>query len=436
MPTSDFKRQQAQLQQFFETYAEEAAQISRFQERQSKLDGPTLVKALVLGWLQNPQASLEQLTKVCADLGVDITRQGLNARITAETVMFLALMFQHSLAHFREQVGIKPGILAYFQAVRILDSTLIELPPALRLLFASCRPGRAALKTHLCFEYLSGGLDALDWVAGDSPDQNCRLHQTLAEPRSLLLFDLGYFKQEILAEIDARQAFFTCRLQSQTAVYDRDGQRLDLVALVHTLSAPVTEVPVSIGRTVRLPVRLLIQPVPQAVADERRRKAKAKARRQKKTCSAAYLILLGFNLFITNIPADWVAAADILALYRLRWQIELIFKAWKSQLALPHLGHWRPERVFCQLYARFLGIVLCHWWVAPYRFQALPELSFAKALPLIRDYLPRLRRIMAHPTWRGLLTLLQQLKEDFFRFARKDRRKKSPSTLARLLLKT
>ena len=39
-------------------------------------------------------------------------------------------------------------------------------------------------------------------------------------------------------------------------------------------------------------------------------------------------------ILVTSLPPDNFAAADILALYRLRWRIELVFKRLKSLVGL------------------------------------------------------------------------------------------------------
>src|SRR2546422_4094099 len=82
-------------------------------------------------------------------------------------------------------------------------------------------------------------------------------------------------------------------------------------------------------------VRLVAVPVPEAVANERRRKAKQN-RDQRCHPNAQRLFLLGWNLLITNVPRSIWPAKVVAAIYRMRWRIEMIFKAWKSHLGLRH----------------------------------------------------------------------------------------------------
>ena len=54
-------------------------------QRRSKLTGAGLVQTLVLGWLAEPAATLQQLTQMAARLGITITPQALQQRFTATT---------------------------------------------------------------------------------------------------------------------------------------------------------------------------------------------------------------------------------------------------------------------------------------------------------------------------------------------------------------
>ena len=57
-------------------------------------------------------------------------------------------------------------------------------------------------------------------------------------------------------------------------------------------------------------------------------------RDRRTTPSAERLYLLGWNLLITNVPRSLWPAKALQPIYRLRWRVEMIFKAWKSHLGL------------------------------------------------------------------------------------------------------
>lgn len=78
-------------------------------------------------------------------------------------------------------------------------------------------------------------------------------------------------------------------------------------------------------------------PVPEPLANERRRKARAN-RDRRLSPSPAHLFLLGWNIFVTNVPVAVWSPKTLLGIYRLRWRIEMIFKAWKSRLGFRQLN--------------------------------------------------------------------------------------------------
>jgi hypothetical protein len=78
-------------------------------------------------------------------------------------------------------------------------------------------------------------------------------------------------------------------------------------------------------------------PVPDAVANHRRRKLRQN-RDSSLNPSKEHFYLLGWNIFLTNVPSDVWPAKQLPVIYRFRWRIETLFKAWKSHLALTELS--------------------------------------------------------------------------------------------------
>jgi hypothetical protein len=92
------------------------------------------------------------------------------------------------------------------------------------------------------------------------------------------------------------------------------------------LKGNIHEFPLFLGDSQRLPVRLVLSRCPQQVVDSRRRTAYANAKRKGRQPSQKYLTLLAWSFFITNVPDTMLSATQIIQFYRIRWQIELIFK--------------------------------------------------------------------------------------------------------------
>jgi len=224
------------------------------------------------------------------------------------------------------------------------------------------------------------------------------------------------------------------RLPSQVALYDpaTGGTRVDLAAWLQAQSQTQGQGWFELGFRAHLPVRVIYAAVPPAVAAARRRRAKAKAKQQGHTCLASHLALLGWTLLITNAPVEWLTVDHVLAVYPLRWQIELIFKVWKSHLGLATCRGRSLPHVLCHLYAHLLAIIWLHWVSADWRFVEDHELSLTKAHHVVRRWADRLFAALTTSP-HSVTTLLEHLEEDFQRYACKQHRRKSPSTYQRLV---
>ena len=174
----------------------------------------------------------------------------------------------------------------------------------------------------------------------------------------LVLRDLGYFTLASFKAIAARGAFFLTRLRYGVILFSpQSADPLDLARMLRPGQA--LDIEVLLGQREKLPVRLLAFPLPEAAANERRRKARAN-RDKRLSHSEAYLYLLGWNLFLSNASKDRLALATAAKLYRLRWRVEILFKAWKSHLGLGHVSKLGRRQVEVLVYGLLLFAVLTH----------------------------------------------------------------------------
>lgn len=111
------------------------------------------------------------------------------------------------------------------------------------------------------------------------------------------------------------------------------------------------------GKTL-VPVRLVVQRLAADAAERNTRRAGRKSRRQGKTLHDNTRRAAGFVLLVTSLDAARCPAADVLALYRLRWQIELVFKRLKSILGLDRLPADDPDLARAWIYAKLIAALL------------------------------------------------------------------------------
>jgi len=221
------------------------------------------------------------------------------------------------------------------------------------------------------WEYKSHTFDHFALIPWNVPDSKyVDTVVELAQAAALFLFDLGYFKLTAFATIAAAQAYFLSRLNHQATVREVVGGRQQALDLAKSLASdlrPVVEKAIVLGAYECLPARLIAVRMPEAIVNERRRRAYAAAQKQGYTPSQAHLTLLAWNLFITNVPATVWSSKTVTVAYTLRWQVELVFRAWKSGLHLATVTTTTKYSTLCYLYGRMLLILLTSALSSPLR---------------------------------------------------------------------
>lgn len=424
-----------QIHAFFcDACLEQLARETGFVQRSSRLTGGIFLQTLVFGFLAQARMPLSQLVSLCAELQVWISPQGLDERIHAGSVAFLQAVFAQALQVFRNHLPLP--LLQQFPAVYLLDSSVQALPAALQVDYPGCGGNGpvASLKIQLVFDFLCGQMQQIVLQAGRRADQAYRDYLFLLQPGCLILADLGYVCLGAWQTIQNEAAFFLSRYLYPTALFDGQGQRLEITTLLQQVTTPHLDLVVQLGSRHRLACRLIAIRVSDQVAEERRRKVQAQARRNGKSISQAYLDLQAWSLFVTNVPAERLSWQQVALLYRVRWQIELIFKLWKSYAGWKEIGLWRRERIFTELYAKMIGLVLFDFLLAPLRIPdegwANREVSPFRAHDLLARFAPRLVCQLTDAA--SLSCLLEQLLDQWLHFALKQKRVKRPNVCQRL----
>ena len=416
---------------FLAAKADQVGRQTGFVKREPRLTGAKFLQMLVFGFIQIPDASLEQLSDVAQDLEVAISRQGISQRMTPEAVAFMKRMYEAMLGQWLTLVPLPITLLQQFAHIQLLDSSIISLEANLKEAYPGAGSSKASAKLHVMWDYLFGHL-TVSLEAGRSSDTSFWSQVTSAfQAGSLFIADLGYYSTAILREIVLAGAYFISRRHYNTNVYDaKTGQRIDLDD--YLAKTPLTEVSlqVEVGRQYRLPCRLIAQKLPAEQVAKRLKRAKRTASRHCQTLSAAHRQRLHWNVFLTNIPSTMLTDQQVVLLYRLRWQIELLFKLWKSEGALDRVVGQKTARVECEWYAKLIGLLLFAYLTTPLRWLDHVELSPTKAWHVFQRRMPRfLMACLQQLDWQTVFTdLFQRWRKRGF----KEKRKKTTYTLTAL----
>ena len=172
----------------------------------------------------------------------------------------------------------------------------------------------------------------------------------------------------------------------------------------------------------KIPTRLIIYRQPEEVTIKRLREANKNQRKKGETISASKKLLLHFSMFVTNIPQELLSAELIGTVYRLRWEIELVFKRWKSQLEIDHLKGIHIERIDCLIWSRLCTVLLIELITAVFNkmIEGLynVELSSVKLI----QYLMRNNKFCEAVIKNTLESFIEEMKQDIPEMLLKNKR--------------
>jgi IS4 transposase len=168
-------------------------------------------------------------------------------------------------------------------------------------------------------------------------------------------------------------------IKADTNIYDvATGEIIDLSVHLECKAYIATEV--FLGKETKLKVRIIASKLTPEQSIARRRKANKLAKSRGYTSSEKNQKLLDWSIFITNIRENKLSNEQVMTIYRTRWQIELLFKLYKSQMNIDKLAsRFKAGRVLCEFYAKLCAILMFHGIVSCLELKKDIEISLTKA---------------------------------------------------------
>ncbi len=376
--------------------ADELGREMGFIQRERRLSGGQFAQTLVFSWMGNATASLKEMSQLTVYNQHPISRQGLAQRFTERAAHFLQALLEVTMGEEVRGPRVENKLLAELKGVYVLDSTCIGLPSGLHEQWPGCGGSAgesACLKVSVMWDMLHGGLAALELLPGKTHDQRAGAAQHHLPSHSLRLADLGYYKIETLARLSRQSIYWISPYKVGTVLFVED-RRIDVLAYLETSGQARLSCPVLVGLRRRLPARLVAVHVSEATLARRQTDLAEWERKKQCRASAETWALLAWDLYLTNLPAPLFSADAVLVLAHYRWQIELLFKLWKSEGRVDEWRTQNPWRVLCEIYAKLIALIFQHWFLLLGSWHRLDR-SPTQALRTIRHFAWLLARALS-----------------------------------------
>lgn len=371
-----------------------------------------------------PCSLCQSSNEIFDSFGISISKQAYDERFDDTAVAFIKSIFEEQLSKQIEG-RIHPDFLKKFTKIRIKDGTRFDLPERLMEYFKGFG-GKYTSKAGACiqleYDLKSNEILGLELTDAKIPDnKEVKEKADDIEKGELVIRDLGYFMLDAIKKIIRNEAYIISRLNTKTKVFEEDGKEISFKGLYQGMTKNHImhlEKQVLIGQDHKIPMRLIIDMVPEEEYQKRIQKIEKYNRRKGHQTTDEYKARARFNLFITNIEAKDIPSKEVYTLYKLRWQIELTFKIWKSVCGIDKIQPMKYQRFICTLYAKLLLVIINNQLINLMQEKFYKKfkkiLSKNKCFKTLLSYFSKIRKILFHANI-NLGALLQDIVNIFSR---------------------
>jgi hypothetical protein len=415
---------------------------TKFQKKYSKFTPEKFLSLCVFSNKHLCENSLEELsTWLRINENLAITKQGVNDRFNSESVEFLKKLFSEMMMCQSKLLSQNEKKLkSIFNSIDICDATSYKAQKKLKDYYEgnSGNGTDAIVKIQLEYNLLSGEFGSCRIVdSGESDFAYLPKLENNIGKNDLKLKDLGYFKVSHLEYIDKSEAFYISRVKTTTNIYIKTNKKyskIDLTEYSSSLKEGETiEIPeVYLGAKEKLKTRIIVTKLTE---ENKEKKLEALIKNCKRKCKKVTDLAIkssAINVYVTNIKDHILSTEIIHEIYSLRWQVEIMFKIWKSVFQIHISKPVKIERFNCHLYGKLIALLLSTVVVFTYRdeiyYEHGKQLSEYKAFMTVKSLLFNIKRAFFNDEF-TLLNLFQLINEIFLKNGIKSRRKGEKTSL-------
>ena len=416
------------LTMLFSIVAEDLARETKFIKRQRGFCGAKFVRTLVFGWMANKRATIDDM----AD-DLDVTPAAVQHRLTQKCVDLMRGVLEKACAFLMAAEPADLQLTRRFSGIYVEDCTSIKLMPSWSSVFPGCGgaevgQGAAGFKALLRIEVKTGALSAVAWDRGREHDLNFSRKAGDVPAGSLYLADLGFWCPERLDRLTKQGVFWISRVPAGATLSSLGQERESLAGFLARQKTDRVDQWVLLGEKA-FAFRLVAVRCPKSVAERKKRKLLKKSKKRGRQPSAQQLQLCEWLVLVTNLAPEDFSAEALWTLYRVRWQIELVFKRWKSVLGLGHsLARTNRYRELTELYAKLLGCLVTHWG-SLLRAGVLTKLSLHQILKRVKRAMGSLKDSWDESNPQIVEGVLRKLAKQLNKLKPRPKRKKKPGTI-------
>ncbi len=369
----------------------------------------SLVAALSKGNCSSIAVLLRQFNGMCLSTEDNVAYKSFHHQLRKQGFpQFIRQLVLRAIAQFaRQQSAALPDKLAKFDDVLLQDGSSFHVHRD----FAKVYPSRfkrnsAAVECHMTMSLKHFSPVAMT-ITADTESERDFLPNPETMRNKLLLADAGYPDFRFFTELERHGGFYIFRAPKSlnaTVIETRNSQGRLLPKLEGRKLKDITR-----GTNRSEVLDLSVRRGKQEFRVIRRWFAKEKR----------------FCIWVTNLPYDSYSVDDIMAIYRCRWQVELLFKELKSHTNWQRFVTAQKEIVEGLIWASLLALIIRRSTA----LQIMPEASLLKAAKNVDVWLLPIFECISHKAWSEIGDKLEWATSYILKNASKSTQRKSKKNI-------